>query len=86
VSLNLARQLSTRLGAAATALGDPLFRYRSPTQPNTVTLRRRPTVDIPSADVEEVESDEMTLDGPIESGLPPLPDDEIGVDVGVMDT
>ena len=76
VSLNLARQLSSRLTAAATALSDPLWRYRGPTQPNTVTIRRRPTVDLQVSEVEEVDA-----------GPPPLlPDTDEAFDVGVMDT
>ena len=85
LSLNLARQLSTRLGAAATALGDPTWRYRNPEEASTVTMRRpMETMDLEPAEIQEVDG---LSSGPGDSAAPPLlPGEEPGVDMGVMDT
>jgi CRP-like cAMP-binding protein len=76
LSLNFARQLTIRLGAAATALGDPVWRYANPDQTSTTTIRRS-TMDLEPAELEEVEG----ADAP-----PQLPDEEHDIEVGVMDT
>jgi serine/threonine protein phosphatase PrpC/CRP-like cAMP-binding protein len=89
LSLNLARQLSLRLGAAATALGDPLWRYRDPGESSPLTARRgSPTVDLEPAELEELDMlDVMSLNEAHEPIEPPmLPDEESDLDVGVMDT
>ena len=90
LSLNLARQLSVRLGAAATALADPLWRYREPGEASTVTVRRvAPTVDLEPAELEEIDILDPAMPGAEGSGPvepPMLPDEDPGLDVGVLDT
>jgi PPM family protein phosphatase len=90
LSLNLARQLSVRLGAAAVALGDPLWRYRDPSEPGTVTVRRTAaTVDLEPADLQEIDiitGAESASSAPDLVEPPMLPDDPQSMDVGVLDT
>ncbi|MGB0589384.1 MAG: protein phosphatase 2C domain-containing protein [Myxococcota bacterium] len=90
LSLNLARQLSVRLGAAATALGDPLWRYRDPGEPATLANRRTAqTVDLEPAELEEIDmltgsTSAGDASAPVEP--PMLPDEEFDMGVGVLDT
>jgi len=78
LSLNFARQLSTRLSAAAAALGDPVWRYANPDQASTVPVRRS-TMDLEPSELEEVEA--AGDDAP-----PQLPHGTSEAEVGVMDT
>ena len=87
LALNIARQLSNRIGAAATALGDPIWRYRNPEGPTTVTMRRPAhTLDIEPAELEEISLEgvdaELESTPPLEP--PGLPDQD--PDVGILDT